>query len=180
MGRLDPNKGAGVTIQLFKRLAKRYSDIQTHIFGYAWHWDLASQRLHEALLKQREITYTPANQSIYNHQTDFRLRQILSNTDILFLPYIRLSSTIDTPLVLLEGMAHLCAVVTRPLGDLPYVYGRQKYMFTDLNSFANIESSILKLRYNLENEQRRIHRQNEKLKYRTSQITRLFLKHLGR
>jgi glycosyltransferase involved in cell wall biosynthesis len=179
MGRLDKGKGTGSAINIFQELAPFRDSIQTTIFGYAWTHDLESVRLHKTLVSQNDIEYVPTKQQGYSAETDVMIRNILCQTDVLLLPYARLSSTIDTPLVLLEGMAHLTAVVTRPVGDLPAIYGSDHLMFDDFQQLQPIVNAIVQLRHNLAIEQQRIASQVERLGYRTSEIVDVFLSHLN-
>ncbi len=170
MGRIDPGKGVSVVIDLFQYIAKEVPEIQTRICGYAWRHKPETMKLHEELLMQDEINYVPAIFDGYTREVDEHVRRVLRETDILFLPYEKLSSTTDTPLLLLEGMASLCVVVTRPLGDMPEIYGTNEFM---LNNVSDKES-CLKLFRNIEqrlNEERmRLMNQNRILKFSTEDV----------
>ncbi|MFZ2197716.1 MAG: glycosyltransferase [Thermodesulfovibrionales bacterium] len=132
MGRIDPKKGTGEVLALFKYLAVKAPDIKTLVSGYYWEKDHESVKLHEELSRQKDISYAPVEFEGYSLEVEETARRLLRETDILFLPYDRLSSTVDTPLLLLEGMAHLCIVVTRPLGSMPDVYGTSEFMLDSL------------------------------------------------
>ena len=135
MGRIDPKKGTDNVIDFFKYLAEKAPDIKTVISGYHWKQDPESVQLHRELLHQGSISYMPVEFDGHSPEVEEAARMLLRETDILFLPYARLSSTVDTPLLLLEGMAHLCVVVTRPLGSMPDVYGTSEYMLDNLTDY---------------------------------------------
>lgn len=175
MGRLDPRKGARVAIDLFKRLSLRQSDIETCVFGYYWNNDPQGAILHYELSNQNKIKYIIQKQEIYSPDVDRQIHSVLRDTDVLFLPYEQLSSTIDSPLVILEGMAHLCAVVTRPLGDLPYIYGSDGLMFMNMDAIDDIERKLLMLKDSISVEQSRIYKHLASLKCNTSYVTNGFV-----
>jgi len=133
MGRIDLNKGVRVAIDLFRFLAKKAPDIKTRICGFSWKHKMETVKIHHELLRQDVINYEHAEYENYFEAVGDSVRRILKETDILFLPYIKLSSTIDTPLLMLEGMANLCAIVTRPLGSLPEIYGTNEFMLEDIS-----------------------------------------------
>jgi len=170
MGRLDPGKGVSVAIRLFRYLAKEAPEIQTRICGYPWKHNTETMRLHEKLINQDTIIYEPTTYEGYSQAVDNNVGHVLRETDILFLPYDKLSSTIDMPLLLLEGMSQLCAVVTRPLGDLPEIYGTDQWMLQDLSNPEVCFRLIRRLAERLDEERDRLYNQCEKLKFRTNEI----------
>lgn len=170
MGRLDPGKGADIAIRFFKQLVRQEPEIDARIYGYTWPGYSDTEQLESELLNQQEIAYYPTERHSYSPEMDTWIHEVLCNTDVLFLPYVKLSSTVDTPLVLLEGMAHLCAVITRPLGDLPQIYGRTSLMFEQLEQLDLAEQSVLELRHSLFEERQRIFHQVNELGYQTSQV----------
>lgn len=121
-GRLDAGKGTSIAVEVLRRFASR-NDWETRVYGYAWPHDAEGTRLHERLLAEPSIGYEPVNHTLWSDEVDVRLRERLGETDILLLPYQKLSSTVDMPLLFLEGMASLCAIATPPLGDLYETYG---------------------------------------------------------
>lgn len=137
VGRVDPGKGTQAALVLFRRL-ERAGGFETCIYGYPWRHSCEGMRLHQELMAQDEVAYVPAEYE-QHEAAEVGLRAALRETDVLYLPYARLNSTIDTPLVLLEGMAHLCGVVTRPLGSLPEVYGTARWMVDDLSDLGRVE-----------------------------------------
>lgn len=174
MGRVDPGKGVSVAIGLFRYLAKKAPEIETRICGYPWKHKPETMKLHKELLTQDEIIYEPTVFEGYSQAVDKNVRRVLRETDILFLPYDKLSSTIDTPLLLLEGMAHLCVVITRPLGNMPDLYGTDKWMLPKNFQHPEVVCLLKKLKDDLGNERIRLERHLETINYRKGYIADLF------
>jgi glycosyltransferase involved in cell wall biosynthesis len=177
MGRVDPGKGTMQAYQLFRRLQET-GRFETRVCGYPWSRCPETVRLHRELLAQDDVRYEPTEFEAYSPAVDEHVRAILTETDVLFLPYQRLSSTIDTPLVMLEGMAHLCAVVTRPLGDLPWVYGHARLMFDDLTDLRTVECLLWNLAAQLPEERQRLYQHVATLGFRATLVANRFLEGL--
>ncbi len=129
MGRIDPGKGIHEVVRLFRELA-RDGEYHLRISGYVLPGSESSRSLHEELLRDNAFIYEPVDYARWSAQLDEAAALRLRETDILILPYARLSSTVDMPLLLLEGMAAGCAVLTKPLGDIPAVYGSSPFLVT--------------------------------------------------
>jgi len=175
MGRLDPGKGTPVAIGLFQYLARKGVKVESRICGYPWKHKPNTMELYEKLLSQDEILYEAVEFEGYSQAVEDNVRKVLRETDILLLPYDKLSSTVDTPLLLLEGIAHLCAIVTRPLGNMPEIYGTDKFMLDNLEDYQKVEALIEKVQGKLEAERDRIRSRCNSLKFTTKDITDLFL-----
>ena len=175
LGRIDPGKGTSIALNFFQYLAKKDSSIETRICGFPWKHRPASVQLHEQLLNQKLVPYIPSEYKKYSPNVDVNLREILRKTDVLFLPYKKLSSTIDTPLVLLEGMAHLCAVMTSPLGDIPTVYGTKDWMVRDINEKRACLYKLKMLKAQISKERTRLLQQCKQLKFNQRNIAEQFL-----
>ncbi len=121
-GRLDPAKGAMAAMEVFRHFQSR-EDTETCVCGYAWDHDAKTLEVREALIADADAKREIADQRRWSPNADRILRDILRRTDILLLPYQRLSSTVDMPLLLLEGMANLCGIITPALGSLHEIYG---------------------------------------------------------
>jgi len=173
MGRIDPGKGAPDAISFFEYL-QHYPEFETRIYGFPWMHDPETVQLHQQLLAQDDFFYEPTNFENYSPAVDVNVRCILRETDILFLPYCKLSSTIDTPLLLLEGMAHLCAVVTRPLGNLAEIYGTDQWMSADLTNYEGLLNLFRELGERLPYERERLVKWNRELKYSVQDIADQF------
>jgi glycosyltransferase involved in cell wall biosynthesis len=173
MGRVDPGKGTPAAVALFKHL-ERGTEFETRIYGYPWKHKPETVQLHEYLLAQDDILYEPTESRGYSPAKGARVHRILRETDVLYLPYDKLSSTIDTPLLLLEGMAHLCAVVTRPLGDMVEIYGTDQWMLDDLRDHRRVERLLRKLGERLTDERERLAERNQELRYSVRDVADQF------
>lgn len=130
LGRIDPGKGIEDVIKAFERLStdNRY---ECSIYGIHLSENKISVAIHNQLKAQKSINYIEVDRLAYSSEVENMVRDILRATDIFVQPYKRLSSTIDTPLLLLEAMANLCIVVTRPFGNIPEIYGQSRFFVKD-------------------------------------------------
>jgi len=165
IGRTESGKGIEDVIQLFSYL-KDCPQVQVTIHGFHHKTMPASVNTHEWLSQQQEIRYIYTPFEGYSPAIEDNLRQTLKNTDILLLPYRRLSSTIDTPLLLLEGMASLCAVVTRKLGNISEIYGPSPFLLAESAEIITMADRIKASRALLSEERQRIYRQNHQLGFK--------------
>lgn len=164
MGRVDPGKGTPEALSLFTEL-ERSGQFETHIYGYPWRDKPETMQLHHQLLEQDLVPYQPSRCDRYSAAVEGQVRRILRQADVLYLPYRRLSSTVDTPLLLLEGMAHLCAVVTRPLGDLGQIYGTDRWMLDDVTDLDRARSKLQELKQQLPQERSRLASHNQEMRF---------------
>lgn len=167
MGRIDPGKGTPAAIALFRHLGNR-TEFETRIYGYPWSHKPETMQLHEQLLAQDVIPYEPTEFEGYSPAVDARVHSTLRETDVLYLPYDKLSSTIDTPLLLLEGMAHLCAVITRPLGSMPEIYGTDEWMVLDISNLEASSELLMQLANRLSHERKRLFTRCRELQFQTT------------
>lgn len=176
IGRVDVGKGVLETIDIFNQLSKD-DTVDLNFYGIYWKNDPIATKIHQNLLKQKNFRYFPLNFEKYSPEADETVRKALNETDIFIQPYRSLSSSIDMPLLILEAMASLCAVITKPYGDIPKIYGQSKCLIND-----NIISESLKLISSaeewLDDERNRLYLQNKELFFDTPSITRTFLKSL--
>ena len=156
VGRLDPGKGAREAFSFFKYLRHHRPTIQTRICGYPWAHRAETMRLHQELAAQDVVEFEPTEVGRYSSIADTNVRRILRQTDVLFLPYKKLNSTIDTPLLILEGMASLCVVITRPLGDLPELYGTEAFMLQDMLDYSGLLKMLVSLQERIAFERQRL------------------------
>jgi glycosyltransferase involved in cell wall biosynthesis len=176
VGRVDLGKGIKEVIDLFLELGDR-SDVETQIYGYySAGADTANSRgIYEWLKGQARIKYVDANHKAYTPQVERRLRTVLRETDVLLLPYRRLGSTIDTPLLLLEGMASLCAIVTRRMGSIPSIYGESEFLIPEGEDVKYVRELLPDISSRLKRERARIDKRNRQLGFcadRTAQVFR--------
>ena len=164
IGRTESGKGIEEVIQLCSHL-QDCPQVEVAIHGFHHKTLPASVKTHEWLSQQQEIRYVYTPFEGYSPAIDDNLRQTLKNTDILLLPYRKLSSTIDTPLLLLEGMASLCAVATRKLGNIPEIYGPSPFLLAESAEITTMADQIKAGQSLLGEERQRIYRQNHQLDF---------------
>lgn len=172
-GRIDERKGAVKALDLFQAMGNDIN-IKTRICGYPWSHRPETMSLHEQILSHPNINYEPIHYEHWTLQVDANLRNVLEETDILLLPYRKLSSTIDTPLLLLEGMASLCVIITPNLGNLKKIYGDSKF---DIGAgwHSDMVINLIKNAHSfLREERERIYRQNKILGFNTSSVGKHF------
>ncbi len=176
IGRVDPGKGTERVIELFKSLdAEKY---ECRINGFAWPHKKDTLKLHQALLRQKRIEYKHTNFSGWSEQAETGLCDYLLDSDIVILPYKRLSSTIDVPLLLLEAMASLCCVITPPLGDIPQIYGKSKFTMNNRWNNSTAKTMIESASNYLKQERQRLFEQNKTLGFDSKTIASLFKNNL--
>jgi glycosyltransferase involved in cell wall biosynthesis len=172
-GRVDPGKGIIQVVDAFERLAAE-ADIETKVCGYAWPHEPETLKMHGRLLAGVHTQYESVDYKQWTPSAEDHLRQVLRETDVLLLPYQKLSSTIDTPLLLLEGMASLCAVITPPLGDLHEIYGRSGFNLPERWNAGTIVDLIKTARNSLPNERKRVARQSAVLRFDAESVAEQF------
>lgn len=179
MGRTISGKGVDEAFEVFCRLQEDPT-IDTNIHGYIWpvghgHEDYS---IHKQLINQSRIKYCYGQYKGWSPAVDEKVADILRKTDILLLPYRHLNSTIDMPLMLLEGMAAGCCVITRPLGDMPIVYGNSPFVLSGQNFVTHAIELIQHVKNNpriLDKERERIQKRTQELKFNQEAATEIFL-----
>ncbi|MCX5751414.1 MAG: glycosyltransferase [Candidatus Saganbacteria bacterium] len=175
LGRIDTGKGIGTVIELFDQLAK--SDrFQCNIYGMHIKDDPKARAIHEWLRNQDVIRYVEVNRDAYTLQTNAFVANVLENTDIFLQPYAKLSSTIDTPVLILEAMASLCLVITKPFGNIPDIYGGSNYLMS-CDNYARETLRLIKniSKDDLVEERDRLYDRNQKLDFKATSITERFI-----
>jgi len=175
LGRIDPGKGILDVIKLFMEL-KENSRFQSTIYGIYLQNNKKSVAIRNWLKNQRDIKYIELDRKNHCQQVDEMVKNVLKETDILILPYGTLSSTIDTPVTLLEAMASLCAVITKPFGNIPDIYGKTEF-FVPKKNFLPYTMNLLDnlTTEKLRKERERIYKQNQKLNFGTEAVVKKLL-----
>ena len=180
LGRIDPGKGINEVIEIFNAL-KSNNKFECSIYGIHNPEHKEALKIHNWLKKHKEIKYIEVERQKYLPEIEEMIRNVLKNTDILILPYKRLSSTIDTPLTLLEAMASLCVVITKPFGNIPDIYGKSKFLISPENFVQDAIKLLNNIsQENLVEERYRIYEQNKKLNFSTSSIGEKFINAISR
>lgn len=127
IGRVDPRKGVVEVLDLYEELVAddRY---RFSIYGTVIEHDEEAVALRDRIAEDPAIEYTEIDRHGYTPEVDEWVREELRATDVFVQPYRTLDSTVDTPLLLLESMASLCAVLTRPVGDVGNLYGDSEFV----------------------------------------------------
>jgi glycosyltransferase involved in cell wall biosynthesis len=179
LGRIDPGKGIKDVIRLFDAL-KNNDRYEFNIYGIHIPEDKESLEIHQCLKKQRQIQYHEVDRQHYSPEVDEFVKNVLKKTDIFVQPYLKLSSTIDTPLLLLEAMASLCPVITKPFGNIPDIYGTSKFLIPEKNNFPEMTKLLNAISTDdIQKERARIYEQNRKLNFNVNQIAHQFINSLN-
>jgi glycosyltransferase involved in cell wall biosynthesis len=118
LGRIDPNKGLHEVSAVFESLS-RTNRFDLRIKGYYVPDNPESVQLHERLQRLAGVEYSAeAQDSCYDPRREQDVLRFLLQTDILVLPYRNLTGTLGLPLIVLEGLAARCLVISRDIGDI--------------------------------------------------------------
>lgn len=131
IGRIDANKGVDSIIKVFRDLQNSPCDgrsLEFKIYGYYDSNRKESIALHNSLQKLPGIEYFARRRESYQYSltAEEQMLDFILGTDILILPYKNLKGTLDLPLLLLEGLAARCIVISTDVGDVPEIIGNQE------------------------------------------------------
>ncbi len=133
IGRLSKDKGLEVVKDIYSKLSRdKYS---LTIMGY---FANAKDKItYEHELQNLNLDYL----KIVEHDAQNKTPFVLSDYDILLLPYQDLGPTLDTPLLILEGLSSGCKVVTSNLPPLNDITGNIYFV----DKFKSSQSFIDKI-----------------------------------
>jgi glycosyltransferase involved in cell wall biosynthesis len=177
-GRLDPAKGATEAVKILRALARR-KDFEPQVLGYAWPHDAETLKMQDMLRADTDLQFDLADHKNWTEDGEKRFQMSLRHTDILLLPYRRLSSTVDTPLLLLEGMANLCAIITPALGDLHDIYGSSRFGLCGRWNVDHVIQAIMNAGPYLAEERRRLRERNAALQFSADNVATVFRNAIG-
>jgi len=124
LGRIDPNKGLHEVSSVFEALS-RTDRFDLRIKGYYIPDNPESVQLHERLQRLAGVEYSAeAQDSCYDPRREQEVLRYLLQTDVLVLPYRNLTGTLGLPLIVLEGLAARCLVISRDVGDISRIVAR--------------------------------------------------------
>ncbi|UCG57065.1 MAG: glycosyltransferase family 4 protein [Phycisphaerales bacterium] len=141
LGRIDPNKGLYELSSAFEALS-RESHFSLRIRGYYVPEDSESVKLHTKLQRLAGVDYSaePHCSHLYEPSNEREVLRYLSETDILTLPYRNLRGTLQLPLLVLEGLAAGCIVMSRDVGDIAQFIGCKNLIIHDSDDLRkNVE-----------------------------------------
>jgi len=173
IGRIDPGKGVREVVDLFRRLASN-PNIEVKMCGHRWAACTETAELHRWLMEQNEFPYVNTEYAKHSPEVERAVGEILQHSDIVILPYRKLSSTIDTPLLMLEAMAALCAVVYKPQGDMPVVYGNSRFILPEGDFVQRMHDLIDRVSPYIAEEQKRLFERNRELSFETVAVVERF------
>lgn len=179
IGVIYPDKGIDKVIELFKIL-KDDPKFDCRIYAIYEPRNKFSTEIRDWLKKQKIIKYTEIDRYNYTSEIENFVKKILKETDVFIQPYTSLGATVDTPLLLLEAMASLCAVITTPIGSIPEIYGKSKYFFSPKEEISSIVRFLKNITFEeIEAERQRIFEQNKKLEFELSKVANKFIEILN-
>lgn len=175
LGVLHPDKGIKEVVELFELLR---DDPRFDCSMYAVHdpGDSVQTALHRWLLHHENIRYVAMEHHEWSAELERQVQAILARTDVFVQPYLSLQNTVDTPLLVLEAMASLCAVLTTPIESLPELYEESQFMIPP-SGFVQRAATLLKGldETTLWAERTRIHGRIRDLRFSQSDIVDAFL-----
>lgn len=179
IGRIDPRKGINEVIDLYSDLAAK-GQYNFSIHGTYISNDDAAVEIRNRLTDNTNIDYTEVDRHGHTPAVDQRVQSLMAETDVFLQPYRTLDSTVDTPLLLLESMASLCAVLTCPVGNVGDIYGDSTFLISNgevINQATELLTDIDRDR--IQSEQERIYERVAEIEFNTESITERFLRILG-
>jgi glycosyltransferase involved in cell wall biosynthesis len=174
LGNLTKDKFIEEIIDLFNSLQKSQK-FSFSIFGTYDRFNRHSAAIHERLQSQDAIDYVNVDMNNYSLEVDSLVAKVLKDTDVFVQPYRTLNNTLEMPLLLLEAMASLCAVITTDIGSVPEVYGNSKFI-VPLQEFS-AQAEVLLKDLSLEqliSERERIHKRNLELRFNITNVINEF------
>jgi glycosyltransferase involved in cell wall biosynthesis len=108
-GRFDKRKGLMHAIDVMKATHAQI-DCSCEISGYFWPNDPDEAEIRAAFAANPYIDVWETDVNEWSKATEQRLEAQLDAADVMLLPYKKLSSTVDTPLLVLEAMSKRCVV----------------------------------------------------------------------
>ena len=159
MGRFDDHKGIQEVVNLFQNISDNKFPVDLHINGYFGHGQINKGKLEKSFDSISNLEVQTQVWEKWSPQIDGHVIKLLQSTDILVLPYRDLKGTMDPPLLILEGMACGCTILTTDVGSVKEFYGDSKFICDHSNFIENaynIISGIILDRQILDDEKKRV------------------------
>ncbi|MFC1850238.1 glycosyltransferase [candidate division CSSED10-310 bacterium] len=176
LGVLYPDKGIEDVLEVFKYFS---SDPKFELLICAIYEprNKKSVEMRHWLKNQTTLKYIEVDRYNYSPETENMAGRLLKEADIMIQPYRNISATVDTPILLLEAMASLCAVITTPIGSIPEIYGSSDFLIDTRDGIASIISFLKKVSYvDILEERQRIFNINRQLEYESGKVAENFIK----
>ncbi len=141
-GRLSRDKGLDVVLDVYKKLSK--DKFYLGIIGY-FSTD-ADKKYYEEKLKRVDLDFLQIISPVTKLVAQNRLP--LNEYNILLLPYQDLAPTLDTPLLILEGLSSQCKVITSDIGSLSSIKGNIFLVkeYTDSSKFLEMVNNVSEIK----------------------------------
>jgi len=118
MGRLDYGKGADLAYEYFINSDLDPNKYDFYMYAYPWENDAFSVDLHNKLLQQTKVKYIETKLYSDPIEIDKFLAKVIDDTNLFFLPYRFMRSTIDAPLVPMEIMSRGKPFISTNIGGI--------------------------------------------------------------
>ena len=125
VGRIDERKGCKLVIKLFKKLNeyKSRDNLIINFYGIKIESDKGVNELENKIKSIKGINYFHIDRKNFSEYLELQLRDWLDSTDYFIQPYSSISSTVDTPLLLLEAMSRNCNIFTTQIEQASDIVG---------------------------------------------------------
>ena len=177
LGRIAPDKGLSSLVKIFSSLSCS-KQLTLKIRGYYIPDDPNSVRLHRSLQKRSLFEYyaEPYNSYNYSPQKEQAIIEYLTGTDILVLPYKNLKRTVDLPLLVVEGLAAGCVVISQYFEDVSKIICSSTLIAQDEDEYREKLQALCNPKI-LQQEKERIRMSNVFSTFAATQVTEKFLSH---
>lgn len=139
VGRIDSGKGSTLLAPLGERLVSCGMN-RLAVYGYSWPHRPRSVELFEEVAAAAGVEFHPVSMNQGGAQSDRDLALILSDLDILLLPYRTGSASLDSPALVLEAMAAGVVPIAGAVADLPRIIldaGKVLPVGSDVNTWLS-------------------------------------------
>lgn len=135
IGRIDYGKGFDLIDKLFSKISGKY--VKPIVFTYSW-------KSKNAYLNPKNIKYEirVTEYTKYGFEIEKELALLLGKIDFLILPYRTLSTTIDMPLSLIEGLIAGCTVISTNIAEIAAIcrWMKGNCILLNLNELEKLEA----------------------------------------
>jgi glycosyltransferase involved in cell wall biosynthesis len=177
VGRLDYGKGADIVFKIIEKLSAS-QDYNFKILAHTIN-NKNSVLIPESIRQLDNVNIKEIGYSEHSSIIEKEVGLCFREADVFISPYRFLSSTIDTPMLIQEAMASLCAVVTMDFPGIGWLYGSNQYLVAHDVCSENLANEfcikINQLMDSLEDEQERISHHLDCLKFSSREVASQFI-----